>query len=80
MLRWDDVNARARGLATHLLRPAQVPALAAAADLPDLLRRLERAGCRLVLAHGWSRSLPQYVTCLASSPPALRGRSRASSR
>lgn len=52
MLRWDDVNARARGLATHLLRPEQVPALAAATDLPDLLRRLERAGCRLVLDPG----------------------------
>jgi vacuolar-type H+-ATPase subunit C/Vma6 len=52
MPRWDDVNARVRGLATHLLRPERMPELAAAADLPELLRRLERAGYRPVLEPG----------------------------
>jgi vacuolar-type H+-ATPase subunit C/Vma6 len=52
MPRWDDVNARMRGLATHLLPPQQVAELAAAATLSDLLRRLERAGCQLVLDPG----------------------------
>ena len=46
---WDDVNARVRGLAAHLLRPGRLPELAASADLQDLVRQLERAGCRLVL-------------------------------
>ena len=49
---WDEVSARVRGLATHLLRPERVPELAAAGDLPDLLRRLERVGYRLVLEPG----------------------------
>jgi V/A-type H+-transporting ATPase subunit C len=49
---WDDVNARVRGLATHLLRPERAPELAAAGDLPDLLRRLERVGFPLVLEPG----------------------------
>jgi vacuolar-type H+-ATPase subunit C/Vma6 len=49
---FDDVNARVRGLAAHLLRPEQVPELAAAADLSELLRRLERAGYRPVLEPG----------------------------
>jgi V/A-type H+-transporting ATPase subunit C len=48
----DDVNARVRGLAAHLLRPERVPELAAAADLWDLVRRLERAGYPLTLEPG----------------------------
>lgn len=49
---WDEVNARVRGLATHLLRPERVSELATASDLPDLRRRLERVGVRLVLEPG----------------------------
>ncbi len=49
---WDEVNARVRGLETRLLRPERVAELAAASDLPDLLRRLERADVRLVLEPG----------------------------
>lgn len=49
---WDEVNARVRGLATHLLRPERAPELAAAGDLPDLVHRLEGAGYRLVLEPG----------------------------
>ncbi len=42
--RWDDVNARARGLATHLLDHAQLAALAAVPDLPTLAARLRDIG------------------------------------
>jgi vacuolar-type H+-ATPase subunit C/Vma6 len=49
---WDEVSARVRGLGTHLLRAERVPELAAAGDLPDLLRRLERVGYPLVLVPG----------------------------
>jgi vacuolar-type H+-ATPase subunit C/Vma6 len=49
---WDEVNARVRGLATHLLRPERAAELAAAGDLPDLAHRLERAGYRLVMEPG----------------------------
>lgn len=49
---WDEVNARVRGLATHLLRPERAAELAAAGDLPDLVHRLKRAGYRLVVEPG----------------------------
>ena len=38
--RWDDVNARARGLSTHLLDHAQLAALSAVPDLSTLAARL----------------------------------------
>jgi vacuolar-type H+-ATPase subunit C/Vma6 len=41
---WDDVNARARGLATHLLGHADLAALSAAPDLPTVAARLRDAG------------------------------------
>lgn len=52
MPRWDDVNARVRGLASHLLPSDKVPELAAAATLQDLVHRLERADHRLILDPG----------------------------
>ena len=45
---WDDVNARARGLTTHLLRRAQLEELGRAADLEHLVRLLEQWGYRSV--------------------------------
>lgn len=39
-MRWDDVNARARGLATHLLSRNALAALAAASDWPAFLGRV----------------------------------------
>lgn len=42
--RWDDVNARARGLSTHLLEHAQLAALSAVPDLPTLAARLRDLG------------------------------------
>ena len=45
--RWEDVNARARGLATHLIAPAALGAMADAPDLPTLARALELAGIRI---------------------------------
>ena len=43
MTSWDDVSARARGLATHLLLPGEWQVLAAVADLPALVTQLEHA-------------------------------------
>ena len=45
--RWDDVNARARGLSTHLLGGGQLAELAGAPDLPALAARLRDAGLTL---------------------------------
>jgi vacuolar-type H+-ATPase subunit C/Vma6 len=42
--RWDDVNARARGLSTHLLDRAQLATLSAVPDLPTLAARLRDVG------------------------------------
>ena len=42
--RWEDVNARARGLGTHLLERGDLDALARVADLPSLAEALGRAG------------------------------------
>lgn len=42
--RWEDVNARARGLGTHLLARGDLDALARQADLPALADALGRAG------------------------------------
>jgi vacuolar-type H+-ATPase subunit C/Vma6 len=41
---WDDVNARARGLAGHLLDRAALEDLGGAPDLPTLARRLAERG------------------------------------
>lgn len=42
--RWEDVNARARGLGTHLLARGDLDALARQPDLPALAEALGRAG------------------------------------
>ena len=42
--RWEDVNARARGLGTHLLGRGDLDTLARQADLPALADALGRAG------------------------------------
>ena len=41
---WDDLNARARGLATHLLGRPALEGMARAADLPTLAAELTRRG------------------------------------
>lgn len=43
-MRWDDVNARARGLATHLLPPAELRRLAEARAWEEFVHRLAQAG------------------------------------
>lgn len=43
-MRWDDVNARARGLATHLLTPRDLHELVRARSPDDLQRLLEARG------------------------------------
>lgn len=44
MTRWEDVDARARGLATHLLSSAELQLLARAPDIPALEAELRRLG------------------------------------
>ena len=41
---WDDLNARSRGLAAHLLTPSQLDALSRTADLQALAQDLRRLG------------------------------------
>ena len=42
--RWEDVNARARGLGTHLLDRRALESLATASDLPALVEEMARSG------------------------------------
>ncbi len=44
MTTWDDLNARARGLGTHLLGRATLETMARAPDLPAVAAELERRG------------------------------------
>lgn len=46
---WDDVNARARGLASHLLGAERLQDLGNVVGLKDLVTRLEQAGFHLSL-------------------------------
>jgi len=59
-MRWDDVNARARGLATHLLDPGAYPALAAAPDWPAFLGRVASLGYPLDLGAGAFADPPAF--------------------
>lgn len=45
--RWDDVNARARGLASHLLGAERLQGLRNVVDLKDLVTQLEQSGFHL---------------------------------
>jgi len=51
-MRWDDVNARARGLATHLLDPSALAGLSTASDWPAFIARVTGLGYPLDLAGG----------------------------
>jgi vacuolar-type H+-ATPase subunit C/Vma6 len=44
MTRWEDVNARARGLSTHLLSAAEMQLVSRAPDIPTLAAELRRLG------------------------------------
>jgi vacuolar-type H+-ATPase subunit C/Vma6 len=44
---WDDLNARARGLATHLLGRSTLESLAHGPDLPSVAAELERRGYQI---------------------------------
>lgn len=44
MTTWDDLNARARGLGTHLLGRTALEGIAGASDLPAVASELERRG------------------------------------
>ena len=51
-MRWDAVNARARGLATHLLDRGALAGLAAAPDWPAFMARVMALGYPLELVGG----------------------------
>lgn len=55
-MRWDDVNARARGLGLHLLRPTDFAVLGTAQDLSSLAQALEHRGIRVSTTPGLSTS------------------------
>lgn len=81
---WGDLNARARGLRSHLLDPPRLRGLARETRLPVLVRAIERAGygpapdtagrpegIELMLRRGAAR---RYRTLLRFARPARAGR------
>ena len=76
-MRWDDVNARARGLATHLLDRSTLAGLATSPDWPVLVSRLAALGYPLDLAGGAVVDPPAFdraVSMVASARLRLLGR------
>ena len=76
-MRWDDVNARARGLATHLLDRDALGALAAAPDWPAFLGRITSLGYPLDLGGGAIVDPPTFdraVSLVAAARLNLLGR------
>ncbi len=76
-MRWDDVNARARGLATHLLDRDALATLASAPDWPAFLSRLSALGYPLDPGLGAVVDPPAFdraVTLLAADRLNLLGR------
>jgi vacuolar-type H+-ATPase subunit C/Vma6 len=76
-MRWDDVNARARGLATHLLDRSALAGLAASPDWPAFVSRLAGLGYPLDLAGGAIVDPPAFdraVSLVASARLRLLGR------
>lgn len=74
-MRWDDVNARARGLATHLLDPGALAGLAAAPDWPAFISRVTSLGYPLSgAAMVDSAAFDRAVSLVASRRLNLLGR------
>jgi len=76
-MRWDDVNARARGLATHLLDRGTLAGLADAPDWPAFVARVTALGYPLDLAGGAAIDPPSFdraVSLVAAQRLALLGR------
>ena len=76
-MRWDDVNARARGLATHLLDRDTLAALAAAPDWPAFLERVISLGYPLDVGVGAMMDPPSFdraVSRVAAARLNLLGR------
>lgn len=72
-MRWDAVNARARGLATHLLDQGAYAALTKAADWPGFLALLTARGL-LTGAEAGPEALDRAVSRMAADRLALLGR------
>ena len=76
-MRWDDVNARARGLATHLLDRRALDALAASSEWTTFLARVATLGYPLDPGSGALVDPPAFdraVSGVASARLALLGR------
>lgn len=76
-MRWDDVNARARGLATHLLDQRDLAGLAGSPDWPGFVSRLAALGYPLDLAGGGigdPRAIDRAVGLVTSARLRLLGR------
>lgn len=76
-MRWDDVNARARGLATHLLDRGALAGLSDAPDWPAFIARVTALGYPLDLAAGATVDPPSFdraVSLVASARMNLLGR------
>lgn len=74
MTTWDDLNARARGLATHLLGRSSLEGMARAADLPAVAAELARRGYPLEES---ARSSPAGLELAARRTVAARFRTLA---
>ena len=76
-MRWDDVNARARGLATHLLDRGALAGLATAPDWPAFISRITSLGYPLDLSGGAMVDPPAFdraVSLVAAGRLNLLGR------
>jgi vacuolar-type H+-ATPase subunit C/Vma6 len=76
-MRWDDVNARARGLATHLLDRSTLAGLSGAPDWPAFVARVTALGYPLDLAGGATvepGAFDRAVSLVASARLHLLGR------
>jgi vacuolar-type H+-ATPase subunit C/Vma6 len=76
-VRWDDVNARARGLATHLLDRGALAGLSDASDWPTFIARVTALGYPLDQAGGATVDPPSFdraVSLVASARMNLLGR------
>jgi len=76
-MRWDDVNARARGLATHLLDRRTLAGLSGAPDWPTFIARVTALGYPLDLAGGAAvdpAAFDRAVSLVAAARLRLLGR------
>jgi vacuolar-type H+-ATPase subunit C/Vma6 len=72
-MRWDDVNARARGLATHLLDRSALASLSGVPDWPAFVSRVTALGYPLDLAGGATADPPAFDRAVSLAASARLG-------